>query len=223
MGVHPRKCGRLICSIDIPYYASFSGGNLAAIVALKAPTLTPPVPILFQLLIVPVIDNTASASDRRYASWRVNANTAWLPAEHMAWFREHYLPHPEDRVKWDSSPIFAPDDLLSKAPRAWIAVAEMDILRDEGIAYGEKLAQAGVEVVVKVYEKAPHPIIVLDGMFFNWTTSRGPLMFHHCTCFLATDGSLFRVSEQVVLFLDPCLKYIFQCAQDRKTICYRRE
>ena len=65
---------------------------------------------------------------------------------------------------WNSSPIFASDDLLSKAPEAWIAVAEMDILRDEGIAYGEKLKQAGVQVDVKLYEKVPHPTMGLDGI-----------------------------------------------------------
>jgi len=45
------------------------------------------------------------------------------------------------------------------APRAWIAVAEMDNLRDEGIACGEKPKQAGVDVTreaLKVYEEAPY-------------------------------------------------------------------
>jgi len=143
---------------------SSSGGNLAAVVALTGPTLNPPVPILFQLLIVPVVDNTASPSGEPYTSWRENALTAWLPTGRMLWFRDNYLPNTTDRVKWDSSPIFAPDDIFSKAPKAWIAVAEMDILRDEGIAYGEKLKQAGAQVDVKVYEKAPHQIMALDGV-----------------------------------------------------------
>jgi acetyl esterase/lipase len=136
---------------------------LAAVVALKAPTLNPPISLVFQLLIVPVIDNTASPSEEPYASWRENALTAWLPSARMLWFRNNYLPIAEDRVKWDSSPIFAPDSMFSKAPKAWIGVTEMDILRDEGIAYGEKLKQAGVQIEVKVYEKAPHPIMALDG------------------------------------------------------------
>jgi acetyl esterase/lipase len=81
----------------------------------------------------------------------------------MLWFRNNYLPITEDRVNWDNSPIFAPDDIFSKAPKAWIGLTEMDILRDEGIAYGEKLKQAGVKVEVMVYEKVPHPIMALDG------------------------------------------------------------
>jgi acetyl esterase/lipase len=158
------------------HYLISSGGNLAAVVALKALNLSPPVPIILQLLIVPVVDNTASPSSERYPSWKENEHTAWLPADHMIWFRDHYLPNAEDRANWDNSPIFAPDDLLSRAPKAWIAVAEMDILRDEGIAYGEKLEQAGVEVTVKVYEKAPHPIMALDGTLFDSTTPRSELL-----------------------------------------------
>ena len=132
--------------------------------ALKAASLRPPVPLLFQLLIVPVVDNTASLSDERYPSWAENAQTACLPADLMVWFRNHYLPKAEDRLNWDNSPIFAPDGLVIHAPKAWIAVTEMDILRDEGLAYGEKLTRAGVDVTMKVYEKVPHLINVFDGM-----------------------------------------------------------
>ncbi|KIM78221.1 hypothetical protein PILCRDRAFT_75824, partial [Piloderma croceum F 1598] len=49
------------------------GGNLAAILALKAPTLNSPIPFLLQLLIVLVADNTATPSGERYTSWRENA------------------------------------------------------------------------------------------------------------------------------------------------------
>ena len=59
--------------------------------------------------------------------------------------------------------IFAPDELFRKSPPAWIGVAELDILRDEGIAYGEKLKAAGVAAEVKVYKGAPHPIMAMDG------------------------------------------------------------
>jgi hypothetical protein len=176
---------------------------------------------MLQLLIVPVVDNTATSSGERYASWRENAETAWLPADHMIWFRDHYLPKTEDRVKWDNSPIFAPDDLVSNAPRAWIAVAEMDILRDEGIAYGEKLKKAGVGVTVKLYEKAPHPIIVLDGTYFKLDQistkstdvpslslifGRGPPLG------LAYDFLLRKFGPNTVP----------QCTEDRETICSGR-
>ena len=47
---------RCVPSHPIPVWRSInfiSGGNLAAIVSLKAQELTPPIPIIFQLLIVP--------------------------------------------------------------------------------------------------------------------------------------------------------------------------
>jgi acetyl esterase/lipase len=155
-------------NLKIYVLTSDSGGNLAAIVALKARTLTPPISIVSQLLIVPVIDNTASPSGELYTSWEENALTAWLPPARMLWFRNNYLPNAEDRTKWDNSPIFAPDHMFAQAPKAWIAVTEMDILRDEGIAYGKKLQQAGVTVETKVYEKVPHPTMALDGESINY-------------------------------------------------------
>lgn len=81
----------------------------------------------------------------------------------MLWFRDNYLPNPEDYTKWDASPIFATDEMLAKTPKAWIGVAALDILRDEGVAYGKRLTQVGVESRVKVYEKAPHQTMALDG------------------------------------------------------------
>ncbi|OSD03127.1 hypothetical protein PYCCODRAFT_1366208 [Trametes coccinea BRFM310] len=142
---------------------SSSGGNLAAILTHKAALLEPPIPLVFQLLVVPVVDNTASAADDRYPSWKDNANTVSLVPAKMIWFRNNYSPNKEDWSKWDNSPIFAPEETFKKAPPAWIGVAELDILRDEGIAYGEKLKQAGVPVETVVYKGAPHPIMAMDG------------------------------------------------------------
>jgi len=54
--------------------------------------------------------------------------------------------------------------MFHNVPRAWIAVAELDILRDEGIAYGKRLRMAGVPTEIKTYKGAPHPIIAMDGV-----------------------------------------------------------
>lgn len=164
--VHNKGQGELGVNINkIAIGGSSSGGNLAAIAALKAPTFSPPIPLVLQLLIVPVIDNTASPTGEPHASWKENEHTVWLSPERMLWFRNNYLPNAEDYTKWDSSPIFAPSDLLAKAPKALILVAGLDILRDEGIAYGTKLTQVGVDARVKVYDKAPHQTMALDGVF----------------------------------------------------------
>lgn len=117
---------------------------------------------MFQILIVPVVDNTASVADTRYASWYENRNTVMLTPERMLWFRRNYLACAEDATRWDSSPVFAPDESFKLVPDAWIAVADLDILRDEGIAYGELLRRAGHQVEVKVYERSPHAIMAMD-------------------------------------------------------------
>jgi acetyl esterase/lipase len=147
----PRNAYRLFCSS--------SGGNLAAALALKAANETPPIPLVFQLLIVPATDHTASVS----TYWGATRHAPWLTPDRMGWYRSMYLPDTRDRANWDASPLLAPSGLLGKAPKAWIAVAGVDILRDEGVAYGEGLRREGVQVEVEVYEGAPHAVVVMDG------------------------------------------------------------
>lgn len=98
--------------------------------------------------------------------WADNAHAPWLTPERMLWFKSNYLPNETDWTKWDASPIFAPDELVKKVPKTWIAVAELDILRDEGIAYAEKLRKEGVHVDVELYKGGPHPIMAMDGEFY---------------------------------------------------------
>lgn len=130
----------------------------------KAVQAEPPIPLCLQLLIVPVIDNTADPGGVPFASWAENKNTVQLTPARMLWFRDTYLPNHADRAAWGSSPIFAPDESFKKLPKACVMVMELDVLRDEGIAYAEKMKGAGVEVEVKLYKGAPHPIISMDGM-----------------------------------------------------------
>ena len=142
-----------------------SGGNLAAVLTHKAAQLYPPIPLIFQLLIVPVTDNTASASGIPHASWRENKHAPWLTPARMLWFRRQYLPHESTRARWDASPLLAQDEMFRKVPKAWIAVAELDILRDEGIAYGNKLLAAGVPAQINTYKGAPHLFMAMDGTY----------------------------------------------------------
>ncbi|KAF8184705.1 alpha/beta hydrolase fold-domain-containing protein [Pholiota molesta] len=138
---------------------SSSGGNLATILALKAVDLSIPISLVFQLLVVPVTDNTATVA----TSWAENALTPWLTPDRMNWFKGNYLPNEADWTKWDASPLFAPDDLVAKLPPAWVGVAELDILKEEGVQYAEKLRKAGVTVEVAVFKGAPHPVMAMDG------------------------------------------------------------
>lgn len=159
--------GKSELNVDVTKIAvggASSGGNLAAILTHKAALSEPPIPLTFQLLAVPVTDNTATTSGVPYKSWAENANTVALNPGRMLWFRGYYLPNEKDHGAWESSPIYAPDEAFKRSPKAWIGVCELDILRDEGIAYGDKLKAAGVDVEVKVYKGAPHPIPAMDGI-----------------------------------------------------------
>lgn len=125
--------------------------------------MTPPAPLIFQLLVVPVTDNTASSTESIYPSWSENVKTCGLVPDRMLWFRNLYSPSEVDWTKWDNSPMFAPDETFQRVPNAWIGVCERDILRDEGVFYGEKLRRFGKKVEVVIYPNAPHAIMAMDG------------------------------------------------------------
>lgn len=114
-----------------------AGANLATIVCHD-----PPAPIAFQLLVYPVTDATCSSP-----SYHENGEGYFLTANGMRWFIDHYLSGPagspdDPRV----SPMFAPDEVVAASPPAMVITAGFDPLRDEGVAYAERLAAAGVVV-----------------------------------------------------------------------------
>ncbi len=124
-----------------------AGGNIAAVVA----QLTP-VPLRFQLLIYPVTDARAG-----HPSYAENHDGPFLTAPAMQWFIDHYLSGdqgcPDDPMV---SPLLASDDALAATPPAMVITAEFDPLRDEGVAYADKLADAGVPTSHQMYSGQIH-------------------------------------------------------------------
>ncbi|KAI0006316.1 alpha/beta hydrolase fold-domain-containing protein [Xylariaceae sp. FL0662B] len=139
---------------------SSAGGNLAAIMCQRSAARNGP-KFLLQLLSVPVTDNTADTHNNR--SWMENEHTPALPASKMAWFRNHYLPNKSDWSHPEASPLMWKGD-WSKLPYAVIVVGELDVLRDEGLQFGKRLHQAGVQADVHVMRGQPHPFIAMDGV-----------------------------------------------------------
>jgi acetyl esterase len=116
-----------------------AGGNLAAVVSLRARDEGGPQPVL-QWLIYPRTDFTAKTR-----SLSLFADGFLLTKADIDWFNEHYLGgsgvDPADpRV----SPLLA--DSLSGLPPALIATAGFDPLRDEGDSYAAALRAAGTPV-----------------------------------------------------------------------------
>ena len=146
-------------------YSISSGAHLTAVLTLKAAELRLPNPFTIQLLIAPVLDNTIDGSRR----WESVSQVPTLGPDAVRYYQRNFLPNEEDRNKWDASPMLAPKELMSKAPKTWIGVMEVDILKPEGEAYGVKLAEAGVDVETVVYKGAPHAAMTMTSKLFSIT------------------------------------------------------
>jgi acetyl esterase len=134
-----------------------AGGNLAAVVALRAAAEGAPA-LAFQLLVYPVTDQTAS-----HPSIVENGEGYFLTASVMKWFTQQYLSGGLDATDPQVSPQFASDDALRGVPPAQVIVAGYDPLRDEGRAYGERLAALGVDAEVVEYPTMIHGFFSMTG------------------------------------------------------------
>ena len=116
-----------------------AGGNIAAAIALKLRSSD--VPVMAQLLIYPAVEFTQSRP-----SFRENADGPIIKVASMPVTNAMYCPNPDDLNHPFAAPMMAKDK--SGLPKAYVAVAQYDPLRDDGIAYAEALDAAGVPVVL---------------------------------------------------------------------------
>lgn len=149
-----------------------AGGQLAAVVSHVC--RDEGMPLSFQMLGVPAVDMDGYGADgklteegwERYGSYREMEHTVPLPVARMEFFAGKFLGNNRDhttykvdlccilvmrvisdeRQNWKVSPILA-SNFKGLAP-ALIMTAEMDPLRDEGEAYGEKMNAAGSKAEV---------------------------------------------------------------------------
>lgn len=114
-----------------------AGGNLSAAVSIMARDRAGPA-LRHQLLIYPVTDD-----DYSLPSYAENGGGDYfLSTDSMNWFWGHYV------IGDEEAPLArvgrTPD--LSALPPATVIAAEFDPLRDEGMAYAARLADAGIAV-----------------------------------------------------------------------------
>lgn len=115
-----------------------SAGATLATVATRHLRDTPGArPVDLQVLVYPVTDAGFDTP-----SYQAYARDHLLSADDMRWFWDQYCPDTTARHHPDASPLRATD--LAGLPPAHIFTAECDPLRDEGEAYGARLAAAGV-------------------------------------------------------------------------------
>ncbi|XOV83188.1 MAG: alpha/beta hydrolase [bacterium] len=134
-----------------------AGGNLSAVVALKARDQQGP-QIAFQCLLYPVVD-----CDLTRGSYKTNGEGYLLETQTMQWFWDTYCPDKTQRREADASPLLATD--LSNLPPALVVTAEFDPLRDEGEAYADALRAAGNQVTAVRYDGMVHDFLATAALF----------------------------------------------------------
>jgi len=132
------------------------GGNMAAVVALKAKEAGTP-KLRFQALLWPVTD-----ANFNNASYNQFAEGHFLTRNMMQWFWNNYTTDPRQRDDIHASPLRASLEQLKGLPPALVQTAEMDVLRDEGEAYARKLDAAGVPVTAVRYNGMIHDYGLLN-------------------------------------------------------------
>ena len=130
-----------------------AGGNLAAVVAIAARDAGD-LPIAYQLLIYPATDQHRDAP-----SHQRNGQGYLLTSDTMDYFTGHYIPDPAGYLDWRASPLLHPD--LSRLPPALVLTAGYDPLRDEGIAYAQRLSEAGSRATHLSFERQIHGFILM--------------------------------------------------------------
>jgi acetyl esterase len=134
------------------------GGNMSAVTAIKAKEQGGP-KIKLQILLWPIVD---SAFDTE--SYKQFGEDRFLTTNVMKWMYDQYTTDPKQRKEIYASPLQASVEQLKGLPPALIQVAENDILRDEGEAYGRKLDEAGVSVTTIRYNGMIHDFGLLNAL-----------------------------------------------------------
>jgi acetyl esterase len=134
------------------------GGNMTAVTALKAKENNGP-KIKLQIMMWPIVD-----SDFDTESYRLFGEQRFLTTSLMKWMYDQYTTDLNQRKEIYASPLRASVEQLKGLPPALIQVAENDILRDEGEAYGRKLDEAGVPVTTVRYNGVIHDFGLLNGL-----------------------------------------------------------
>jgi acetyl esterase/lipase len=124
-----------------------AGGNLAAVVALRARDHG--LPLALQILVYPVLDR-----DFDRPSYLSFATGYGLTRDAMSWYWDQYLGPSGNGSAPEASPLRAAA-LTGVAP-ALVITAEFDPLRDEGEEYAARLDKAGVPVTLSRYDGQIH-------------------------------------------------------------------
>lgn len=133
-----------------------AGGNLSATVSLLARERGMP-DIDSQILLYPATTYLEPMDSRAE-----NASGYFLTAADLIWFVKQYIENELDAYNPLAFPLSARD--LSDLPPAFVMTNGFDPLRDEGIAYADRLREAGVSVEHTNYESMIHGFLNMEGI-----------------------------------------------------------
>ncbi|KAK7904432.1 hypothetical protein WMY93_017039 [Mugilogobius chulae] len=167
-----------------------AGGNLAAAVAQEiSQDSSVRVKFSAQALIYPALQaldfNTPSDIQNRVAPilplrglvgyWMLYLGSSiQLDTAPLAKHKKNYKPLIADRglegilekvpalLDVRASPLLADSEVLSKCPKAYIMTCEIDVLRDDGLMYAQRLQDAGVQVTSVHYENGFHGCFTIE-------------------------------------------------------------
>lgn len=133
------------------------GGNMSIVTSIKAKEEDLSI-IKAQVLLWPVADATFD-----WESYKLYGEQRFLSTSLMKWMFDLYTTNASERKEIYLSPLNGSIDQLKGLPPTLIAVAENDILRDQGEALGVKLDKAGVDVTTVRYNGVIHDWGMLNG------------------------------------------------------------
>ncbi len=108
-----------------------------------------------QVLIYPSVDYTMS-----HASMDENGTGYFLEKARIQWYFDHYFKSTDDRRL--ASPLYG--EMNDATPDTMIIIAGCDPLRDEGLAYGDRLIKAGVNVKIHTFEGMIHAFMNIEDL-----------------------------------------------------------
>ncbi|MEZ5086762.1 MAG: alpha/beta hydrolase fold domain-containing protein [Tessaracoccus sp.] len=112
-----------------------------------------------QILLYPVTHWDHNPETSPFASVRKHGEDYRLTNTEVQDYMDLYVPDPEQRRDRLVAPLMATD--LSRQPDTLLITAELDLLRDEGEAYGQALEAAGNTVQIHRVAGALHGFITL--------------------------------------------------------------
>ena len=106
----------------------------------------------FQLLLYPLVQFV----DIRTKKMSFQEGGFFISANLFEYFRDSYIIDESQRMDVRVSPLFAGPDAFKGLPPAHFVLCGWDPLKDEGLAYADKMASFGVRVTVREHPGMVH-------------------------------------------------------------------